>query len=52
MSAEGQTLSPFSADVEYQLVAESPGCIWVYEDSPMDGSPIHVAQIPVLLRID
>jgi hypothetical protein len=52
MSAEGQTLSPFSADVEYQLVAESPGCIWVYEDSAMDGSPIHVAQIPVLLRID
>jgi hypothetical protein len=52
MSAEGQTLAPFTADVEFAIVAETPGCIWVYEDSPMDGSPIHIAQIPVILRAD
>jgi hypothetical protein len=50
MSAEGQTLSPFSAEVDFALVAEGPGCVWVYEDSPMDGNPIHVAQVPVILR--
>jgi hypothetical protein len=49
MSAEGQTLSAFSADVEYGIIAEKPGCIWVYEDSPMDGNPINVVQIPVVL---
>jgi hypothetical protein len=49
MSAEGQVLSPFSADVDFAVVAETAGCIWVYEESPMDGSPIHVAQIPVVL---
>jgi hypothetical protein len=52
MSAEGQVLSPFSTDVEFAVVAETPGCIWVYEDSARDGSPIHVAQIPVVLRAD
>jgi hypothetical protein len=50
-SAEGQVLSPFSADVEFAVVAETPGCIWVYEESAMDGSPINIAQIPVILLV-
>jgi hypothetical protein len=50
-AAEGQVLSPFSADVEFAVVAETPGCIWVYEESAMDGSPINIAQIPVVLLV-
>lgn len=49
-SEEGQVLSPFSADVFFGVSEDTPACIWVYDASPRDGSPIHVVQIPVLLR--
>jgi len=42
-------LAPFAIDVEFELDEPTPACIWVYEQSVMDGSPIHVGQIPVTL---
>jgi Immunoglobulin-like domain of bacterial spore germination len=42
-------LAPFSIDVPFTAVVETPACIWVYELSALDGSPIHVGQIPVTL---
>ncbi len=42
-------LAPFSIDVAFEVEEPTPACIWVYEASAMDGSPIHVGQIPVTL---
>ena len=42
-------LAPFSIDVEFDVDHATPACIWVYEQSAMDGSSIHVGQIPVTL---
>ena len=42
-------LAPFSIDVPFEVDALTPACIWVYEASARDGSPIHVGQIPVTL---
>ncbi len=42
-------LAPFSIDVAFDVDEPTPACIWVYEASAMDGSPIHVGQIPVTL---
>ena len=42
-------LVPFSIDVPFDVDEATPACIWVYEASAMDGSPIHVGQIPVTL---
>lgn len=42
-------LAPFSIDVAFSVSVPKPACIWVYEASAMDGSPIHVGQIPVTL---
>ncbi|MGH8248327.1 MAG: Gmad2 immunoglobulin-like domain-containing protein [Gammaproteobacteria bacterium] len=49
MSQEGQVLSLFSEEIEFQVAEPTPACVWVFEASAMDGSPIHVVQIPVLL---
>jgi hypothetical protein len=49
MSDEGQVLSPFSEDVTFSVTEETPACIWVYDLSEADGSPINVGQIPVTL---
>ncbi|MDO8703760.1 MAG: Gmad2 immunoglobulin-like domain-containing protein [Sulfuricaulis sp.] len=49
MSSEGQTLAPFSATVPFTVSAQTPACVWVYEKSAQDGSPIHVVQVPVTL---
>ncbi len=49
MSAEGQTLSPFSESVPFSVAGLTPACLWVYEASARDGSPIHVGQVPLLL---
>lgn len=49
MSSEGQTLAPFAEAVPFSVTEETPACLWVYEKSARDGSPIHVVQIPVLL---
>lgn len=42
-------LAPFSIDVPFDVDEATPACIWVYEQSARDGSPIHVGQIPVTL---
>ena len=49
-SAEGQVLSAFSEDVFFSVTEETPACVWVYDASPMDGSPIDVVQITVTLQ--
>ena len=49
MSSEGQTLAPFAEEVSFAVTEETPACLWVYEASARDGSPIHVLQIPLLL---
>jgi hypothetical protein len=49
MSAEGQTLAPFQKDVAFSVTKETPACLWVYESSARDGSPIHVRQTPLVL---
>jgi hypothetical protein len=50
MSSEGQTLAPFSEDITFSVTQETPACLWVYESSARDGSPIHVLQIPLRLQ--
>ena len=42
-------LAPFSIDVTFDVDEVTPACIWVYEASAMDGSPINVGQISVTL---
>ena len=46
---EAGELAAFSLDVPFSVTEETPACIWVYEQSARDGSPIHVGQIPVTL---
>ncbi len=50
MSAEGQTLAPFSATVPFTVSNPMPACLWVYENSARDGLPIHVVQVPLTLK--
>ena len=50
MSTEGQTLSPFVESVSYTVASPQPACLWVYESSARDGSPIHVGQVPLALQ--
>lgn len=40
----------YATDVRYDVDGTQPGTIRVYEVSAMDGSPIHVVDIPVTLR--
>ena len=47
--AEIGELAPFSIDVEFSVDEPTPACLWVYEASARDGSPINVGQIPLLL---
>ncbi len=47
--AEAGELAPFSIDVAFDVDEETRACIWVYEASARDGSPINVGQIPVTL---
>jgi len=50
MSAEGQTLAPFTEYVPFSVDEETPACIWVYENSARDGEPVNVVQVPVTLE--
>jgi hypothetical protein len=49
MSSEGQTLAPFQKDVAFSVSQETPACLWVYESSARDGSPVNVRQVPLVL---
>ena len=42
-------LGPFTISIEFNVSTQMPACLWVYEESAMDGSPIHVGQIPLVL---
>ncbi len=42
-------LGSFTIDVEFEVDEETPACLWVYEESAQDGSPIHVGQVPLVL---
>ncbi len=42
-------LGPFTIDIEFNVSAQTPACLWVYEESARDGSPIHVGQVPLVL---
>ncbi len=39
----------YTTDVRYSVETRQPGTIRVYEVSAMDGSPIHIVEIPVML---
>jgi hypothetical protein len=39
----------YTTDVRYDVGTRQPGTIRVYEVSAMDGSPIHIVEIPVML---
>jgi len=39
----------YKTDVRYEVATRQPGTIRVYEVSAMDGSPIHIVEIPVML---
>ncbi len=49
MGTEIGELAPFSMEVAFDVDEPTPACIWVYEASARDGSPVHVGQIPVTL---
>ena len=42
-------IGPFSHDVTFTVTEPTPACLWVYEQSAMDGSPVRVGQVPLLL---
>ncbi len=42
-------LGPFSRNIRFGVSEPTPVCLWVYEQSAMDGSPIHVGQVPLVL---
>lgn len=46
---EGQELSPFEAELTFAVGREQPACLWVFDSSPEDGSPIDVVQVPISL---
>ncbi len=42
-------LGPFIQGVEFTVEEPTPACLWVFEASAMDGRPINVGQIPLVL---
>ncbi len=49
LAAEGGVLSPFSIDITFSVSASTPACLWAYESSAQDGSPINVVQVELTL---
>lgn len=39
----------FAAEIPYSVAEDQPGCLWVFESSAKDGSPVNVVQVPVFL---
>jgi hypothetical protein len=49
-AAEGApALAAFSGTLPFSISANMPACLWVYEASARDGSPVNVVQVPVML---
>ncbi|MCH8814432.1 MAG: Gmad2 immunoglobulin-like domain-containing protein [Chloroflexi bacterium] len=42
-------IGPFSSDVAFTVSEPTPACLWVFEESARDGSPINVGQVPLIL---
>ncbi|HEY5624976.1 MAG TPA: Gmad2 immunoglobulin-like domain-containing protein [Dehalococcoidia bacterium] len=42
-------IGPFSHDVAFAVSVPTAACLWVYEQSAMDGSSVHVGQVPLVL---
>ncbi len=42
-------IGPFTHDVAFAVTAPTPACLWVFESSARDGSPVHVGQVPLVL---
>ncbi len=42
-------LGPFLQGVVFTVSEPTLACLWVYEQSAADGSPIHVGQVPLVL---
>ena len=42
-------IGPFSHDVTFAVSEPTAACLWVYEQSAMDGSPVNVGQVPLVL---
>ncbi len=42
-------IGPFSEDVAFSVSEPTSACLWVYESSARDGSPINVGQVPLVL---
>lgn len=47
---EGQVLSPFTATIDFSVTADTPACLWVFEASAQDGSPVNVVQVELTLQ--
>jgi hypothetical protein len=45
----GQELSPFEVKLTFAVGREQPACLWVFDRSAEDGSPIDVVQVPIAL---
>ena len=48
-SQQGQTLSPFNESVAFTVATQTPACLWVFDLSAKDGSPVQVVQVPITL---
>ncbi len=49
-SSQGQTLAPFSTSVPFTVATQTLACLWVFDLSAMDGSPVQVVQVPITLE--
>jgi hypothetical protein len=49
-AAEGGVLSDFSTDLPFTAATNTPACLWVFEVSAQDGSPVNVVQVPLTLN--
>lgn len=50
MTAQGQKMSPFSANVKYKKPTRPKGAIEIYSLSPKDGSEINKITIPIVFQ--
>jgi hypothetical protein len=48
-SPQGQALSPFSESVPFTVSAQTPACLWVFQISAKDGSPVTIQQVSITL---
>jgi hypothetical protein len=47
--AGAPALAPFSTALSFNVTGVTPACLWVFEASARDGSPVNVVQVPLTL---